>query len=117
MNNFPITNPILKKWDMEADVVVAGYGGAGAVAAIAAHDSGAEVLVLESTSAGGGNTIISFGGFLCPTNIQDAITYITGLYEFSLSEKDDALIRVFAEESVKNIDWVTGLGEGVEVHA
>jgi len=30
------------KWDFEADVVVVGYGGAGAVAAITAHDAGAK---------------------------------------------------------------------------
>jgi len=34
-------------WDKEADVVVVGYGGAGAVTAIAAADEGAEVLLLE----------------------------------------------------------------------
>jgi len=35
------------KWDEEVDVVVVGFGGAGAAAAIEAHDAGAEVLVLE----------------------------------------------------------------------
>ncbi len=117
LDHVPVTNPMVSKWDREVDVVVAGYGGAGAVAAIEAHDNGAEVLVLESTVKGGGNTAVSFGGFLCPTQVQDAITYITGLYDLSLSEKDDSLIRVFAEESVQNIDWIKGLKEGVEVHA
>ncbi len=46
-----------------ADVVIAGYGPAGAAAAIAAHDAGARVLVVESTAAGGGNARYS-GGFL-----------------------------------------------------
>ncbi len=36
-----------KSWDEEADVVVLGLGGAGACAAIEAHDAGAKVLVLE----------------------------------------------------------------------
>jgi 3-oxosteroid 1-dehydrogenase len=36
-----------EKWDHEADVVVIGLGGAGASAAIEAHDNGAKVLVLE----------------------------------------------------------------------
>jgi succinate dehydrogenase/fumarate reductase flavoprotein subunit len=35
------------KWDVEADVVVMGFGGAGACAAIEAHDAGAKVLLLE----------------------------------------------------------------------
>ncbi len=104
-------------WDRETDVVIAGYGGAGAVAAIEAHDAGAEVLILESTDKGGGNTIISFGGFLCPTNVEEAVTYISGLFDLSLSAKDDSLIRIFAEESVKNVEWVTGLKEGTKVHS
>ena len=37
------------------DVVIAGYGPAGAAAAIAAHDAGRSVLVLESAERGGGN--------------------------------------------------------------
>ena len=35
-----------KKWDREADVIVAGFGGAGACAAIATHEAGARVLVI-----------------------------------------------------------------------
>jgi succinate dehydrogenase/fumarate reductase flavoprotein subunit len=34
-------------WDKEADVVVVGYGGAGAATAITAADEGATVLLLE----------------------------------------------------------------------
>jgi glutamate dehydrogenase/leucine dehydrogenase len=36
---------LLTKWGYEADVVVAGYGGAGACAAITAHDAGAKVII------------------------------------------------------------------------
>ena len=46
-----------------ADVVIAGYGPAGAAAAIAAHDAGRSVLILESAERGGGNARYS-GGFL-----------------------------------------------------
>jgi len=42
------------KWDFEADVVIVGYGGAGAVAAITAHDAGAKILILEKSAAGAG---------------------------------------------------------------
>ena len=46
------------KWDAEADVVVVGYGGAGAATAITAHDAGAKVLLLEKAPLGheGGKT-------------------------------------------------------------
>jgi succinate dehydrogenase/fumarate reductase flavoprotein subunit len=44
-------------------VVIVGFGPAGAAAAVAAHDAGAEVVVLEASTAGGGNAMHS-GGFL-----------------------------------------------------
>lgn len=52
------------EWDEETDVVVVGFGGAGASAAIAASDAGANVIVLEKAPEGqeGGNTSVSGGG-------------------------------------------------------
>jgi succinate dehydrogenase/fumarate reductase flavoprotein subunit len=100
---------------METDVVVVGYGGAGAAAAITAHDAGAKVAIVESSSCGGGNTLVSMGGFLCPNNAQDAFDYISGLFEFSHSDKNDEMIRVFSQESVKNVDWIKSLRQGTEV--
>lgn len=47
-------------WDESADVVVVGFGGAGACAAIEAAESGASVLVLDRFS-GGGATALSGG--------------------------------------------------------
>ena len=41
-------------WDYETDVVVVGSGYAGCNAAIAAHDAGATVLVLERSAQTGG---------------------------------------------------------------
>lgn len=38
------------KWDREVDVVVVGSGYAGCNAAIAAHDAGAKVLIVEKAS-------------------------------------------------------------------
>jgi hypothetical protein len=106
---------IPKKWDREADVVCIGYGGAGAATAIAAHDAGAKVLILEKMQRGGGNTAVSAGGFLCPKNTPDALTYITALFSFSNSEMDKDLVQVYAEESVKNVEWIKSLREGTEV--
>src|SRR5271155_1991339 len=50
-------------FDEETDVLIVGLGAAGASAAIEAREAGAEVLVLERASAGGGSTQYS-GGFL-----------------------------------------------------
>jgi len=40
-----------RRWDEQADVVVLGFGGAGACAAIEAHDTGAKVLIIEKQRA------------------------------------------------------------------
>jgi flavin-dependent dehydrogenase len=60
------------------DVVIAGYGPAGAAAAIAAHDAGCHVLVLESTERGGGNTRYS-GGFLFDVPDEAAVAHLDAL--------------------------------------
>ncbi|MER5182533.1 FAD-dependent oxidoreductase [Streptomyces sp. NPDC002896] len=51
-------------WDMEADVVIAGYGGAGATCAAIATDAGQEVLLLEKGAVGGGNSACIAGSLL-----------------------------------------------------
>jgi succinate dehydrogenase/fumarate reductase flavoprotein subunit len=104
-----------KKWDHDADVVCIGYGGAGATTAIAAHDAGAKVLILEKMPQGGGNTSVSAGGFVCPTDAEEAYTYMSGLYKYSYTDWEEDLVRMFAQESVKNAAWIEGLKEGTKV--
>ena len=53
----------ITSWDHEADVVIAGYGVAGAAAAVEAARSGAEVLVAERTGSWGGAAAMA-GGFI-----------------------------------------------------
>ena len=48
-------------WSDEADVVIVGLGAAGASAAIEAKRAGADVLVLERASGGGGASAIAGG--------------------------------------------------------
>ena len=57
------------------DVVIAGYGPAGAAAAIAAHDAGRSVLILESAERGGGNARYS-GGFLFDVPVRFDTDYL-----------------------------------------
>src|SRR5512139_4216248 len=51
----------VKTWDLGADVIVVGFGCAGACAAISAAEAGADVLVLERASGGGGTSALSGG--------------------------------------------------------
>ena len=53
-------------WDVEADVVVVGFGAAGMAASVTAHDLGAKVVILEKAPEGqeGGNTRVAGQGYL-----------------------------------------------------
>ncbi len=56
-------------WDIEADVLVLGSGGAALVAALAAHDHGAgQVVILEKSGMVGGTTAMSGGMLWVPLN-------------------------------------------------
>lgn len=52
-----------EEWSQESDLIVVGFGAAGAAAAIEAIEAGASVLVVERAGRGGGSTIRS-GGML-----------------------------------------------------
>ena len=60
------------KADFETDILVVGYGGAGAVAAIAAYDAGAKVTVIEKRSLGGGATRVASGGIFIAKGMEFA---------------------------------------------
>lgn len=62
----------------EVDVLVVGFGAAGASAAISAHDAGASVAIIEKTSAGGGNCVYS-GGFLFEVDGPRAVDHLDAL--------------------------------------
>jgi succinate dehydrogenase/fumarate reductase flavoprotein subunit len=105
----------IESWDREVDVVVIGYGGAGAATAITAHDAGAEVLIIEKMAEGGGNTAVSGGGFLCPNNADQSLTYTKGLFELAHSFMDEEVVRAYVSESVKNIEWLSSLKPGTVI--
>jgi succinate dehydrogenase/fumarate reductase flavoprotein subunit len=105
----------VRRWDREADVVVVGFGCAGACAAIEAAEAGADVLLLERAGGGGGTSAMS-GGLIYMgggTPVQEAcgITdtpeeMFTFLMAACGPEADDAKVRVFCEESVGHFHWL-----------
>ncbi len=98
---------IFPKGDYETDVLIVGYGAAGANAAIAAHDAGARVLVIEKMGFPGGNSGVCAGAMLIPESIEEAIRYYRAL---SFGTVDEEMIRVFAEAMVGIPRLLTGLG-------
>lgn len=108
-------------WDIEADVVVVGYGGAGACAAIEAADAGADVLLLEVASDGGGSTELSsaemYLGGGGGTRVQRAAGFedrsedmINYLLMCQGEQADEAKVRAYVEGGVEHFDWLVGLG-------
>lgn len=60
----------------EFDVVVAGFGYAGALAALEASRGGAKVLLIEKTNVPGGISICSYGAVRSAKNKDKAFTYL-----------------------------------------
>ncbi len=99
----------LQKWHLETDVVVVGFGGAGAAAAITAHDSGADVLVLEKMPVGGGNTATAGGHFLCPDSAGDFESYYGELSQGHRIGAD--VVHAVAEKMAENAAWFEKVGD------
>ncbi len=97
------------KWGKETDVLILGYGGAGACAAITAHDAGAKVLICEKCDVGGGNTAVSSGGMMIPNNEERAFTYLKKTYSFANSEIDEPQLRAFVKEAMASKDFLMSL--------
>ncbi len=106
------------RWDEEYDVIVVGFGGAGACAAIEAADRRAQVLVVDRFTgggatiksggviyAGGGSSVQISGGF------RDSADK---MYRYLARETGGAVdrraIRAFCTSSLDNLAWLKKLG-------
>jgi succinate dehydrogenase/fumarate reductase flavoprotein subunit len=105
-------------WDATVDVIVAGYGVAGACAALEAHAAGAAVLIIERASGGGGASAMSSGIFYLGggTAVQTACGYADDaetMYRFLLAScggPDAALVHSFCTNSRAHFDWLEAQG-------
>ena len=82
-------------FDQAYDVVVIGYGFAGAAAAIAASDSGAKVVLLEKMPDPGGISICAGGGVRIAKSHADAFAYLKAT---NADATPDDVLDVFARE-------------------
>ena len=72
-------------WDSTVDLVVVGSGGGGLVAALAASDAGASVLVLEKQELVGGSTAMSGGIVWIPNNPVMRAAGVADSYEDAMA--------------------------------
>ena len=80
-------------WHAAADVIVVGYGYTGAVAAMEAHDAGAEVLLIEKMPDPGGISITSGGNVRI---VEDAEEGFRHLQASSAGTTPDPVLRALA---------------------
>jgi succinate dehydrogenase/fumarate reductase flavoprotein subunit len=100
-------------WDAEYDVVVIGFGGAGASAAVTAADAGAKVLLLEKAPLGeeGGNTRYAAQLVMMPKRDQraNAITYYKAM-RGEYNNQTDEMIEFIIDGALGNWDWFEKMG-------
>lgn len=114
----PMSSEDVPAFDDTADVIVIGYGIAGACAALEARRAGGDVLVVERASAGGGASALSSGLFYLGggTAVQQAVGYdddADNMYRFmtaSMGMEQADLIRRYCDENVSHFDWLEAQG-------
>ena len=107
------------RWDLEADVVIVGYGAAGIAAAIEAADQGADVLVVERAGGFGGSAALSAGYLYLGggTSLQRACGFDDtpdNMFRFLQAAAgpgvDEAKLRLYCDESADHFEWFVGMG-------
>ena len=122
--SLPIEAPLVLQhqaspsWDRECDVLVVGFGAAGAAAAITARETGAEVLLLDRFEGGGatarsGGVVYAGGG----TRQQKHFGYedtADAMFRYLSQETGDAVsqeqLRRYCEDSRGLIEWLESTG-------
>lgn len=104
-------------WDRIADVVVVGFGGAGASAALQAREEGAEVILIDRF--GGGGTTKYSGGviyagatrFQREAGIEDSVDNMIAYLRQEVGEAvRPETLRRYCEGTAADLDWLIGHG-------
>jgi 3-oxo-5alpha-steroid 4-dehydrogenase len=110
--------PRAGSWDVEADVVVVGFGAAGACAALEARAAGAEVIVLDRFTGGGATELsggIVYAGGGTTTQAEAGVKDTTeAMFSYLSTEVGEAVsaqtLRSFCDGSADMISWLAGHG-------
>lgn len=105
----------LQEYDIEVGTLVIGAGAAGMIAALRAHETGQDALVIEADPLPSGSTALSAG--LIPaagTMLQheagiedDAALFAHDIQQKAHDENEQALVDVLARNAAPVIDWLT----------
>ena len=97
--------------DYECDVLVIGGGGAGASAAIEAHEAGAKVIVVTKLRMGDANTMMAEGGIQAADKPNDspAIHFVDAFGGGHFAAKRELLSKLVCD-APEAIKWLSELG-------
>lgn len=95
----------------ETDVLVVGYGAAGAAAAIEARACGLRVLLVEKMADPGGLSIVSAGGIRIAFDESDALAYLTATCG---DRTPQAVLRALARGMTEVSAWIESLAATVD---
>ena len=97
--------------DYETDVLVIGGGGAGASAAIEAHEAGADVMVVTKLRMGDANTMMAEGGIQAADKPNDspAIHFVDAFGGGHFAAKRELLSKLVCD-APEAIAWLSDLG-------
>lgn len=100
-------------WDAEYDVVVVGFGAAGASTAINSAEMGASVLLMEKAPQGyeGGNSAVCYQWVaqVWPEDVENAKAYLKEMRE-GFQTPSDEIIDAYVEELTHNQEWLVAHG-------
>jgi succinate dehydrogenase/fumarate reductase flavoprotein subunit len=95
----------------ETDVVVIGYGFAGAVAAITAHDAGADVTLLEKMAQPGGNSRVSGGNCVVTKPTEEAAAgFAAYLNTLCQGTTPPEVVEALVRGAQDLVEWFAGIG-------
>ncbi|WP_179041573.1 FAD-binding protein [Sphingobium lactosutens] len=120
----PILPPIIVEnaneanWDAETDVAIVGFGGAGACAALEAHENGAKVMILDRFAGGGatrfsGGVIYAGGGTRIQreAGVEDTPEEMARYLRLEVGDAvSPDLLRRYCEGSRAELEWLMKQG-------
>jgi succinate dehydrogenase/fumarate reductase flavoprotein subunit/uncharacterized protein with FMN-binding domain len=113
------TTPVDVKWDGYFDVVVVGFGAAGASAAISAAEAGASVLLVDKAPEGheGGNSRYCAQLFVSVTDIDEGLKHYQALRGDFYAPDDVLLTYVTGMHNIRNtlVGWGADESEMVDL--
>ncbi|TVZ02180.1 FAD-dependent oxidoreductase [Trebonia kvetii] len=115
----PVPLTTVGGFDYETDVIIVGFGCAGAAAALEAAAAGADVLVLERLSGPGGSSAQSGGEIYLGggTQVQKACGFedsADDMYAYLRAalgpHADEEKLRLYCDESIEHFEWLRRQG-------